>query len=166
MSMKKKKRKKRNVRREIAKRLYKDPTKVTFQNKSKALIEAGYSKNYANTDGERILDDIDYNDADYARFETFIADIPQISSLVKKKLQELATSDSISAKDYSNLLRHIEILAKALGVLKQVVEKREQIIKIDMPQAIVEAEYKHLQKRRREKEDNNDGDKQERMGET
>jgi len=141
-------RKKKNIRREIAKRLYVDPESDTFLNKSKSLIKAGYKKSTALDRGSEMLGDIEFTPIDYAKFDTFFNNLPQIDDIVQQKLDILRNTGKINAKDFANLLRYYELAAKLAGLLKDKLEKTTKIIKIEIPREIVEKEYQ----RREEKE--------------
>lgn len=122
-----------NLRRDLARRSYLDPKSSTFLKKSKSLQKAGFEKSYADTGGMKLLDNSNFTDAQLVKLEPLIADLPQLVTLARKKLQQLADSEKISAKDYSVMLRHIELLLKAAGILKQVIEKRELHVSVTIP---------------------------------
>lgn len=127
------KKKRVNLRRELAKKAYLDPESSTFLKKGKSVLKAGYSEAVAKHDAGKILDNSNFTDAQLVKLEPLIADLPQLVTLARKKLQQLAGSDKISAKDYSVMLRHIELLLKAAGILKQVIEKRELHVNVTIP---------------------------------
>ena len=135
MSTKQKKprKKKRNLRHELAKKKYIDPTSDTFLNKSKTLQAIGYSKNYANTDGERILDSSNYTDFELLKLDPFISQFPQIISNLQKKLDLIGSSKNITAKDYTALLKHTELIAKCAGIIKERIETKSVNVNIDIP---------------------------------
>ncbi|MEA1963605.1 MAG: hypothetical protein U9O41_00495 [Candidatus Aerophobetes bacterium] len=138
---------KRNLRSEIAKKAYLDPKSSTFLNKTQSLIQAGYSEKYARSKGMKLLDNTKFTDTDLASFEPLVQGLPKLVALTNKKMEQLAQSDSISAKDYSAMLRHIELIAKCAGILKERIEKTERVIKIEMPKEIVESEHKRIRER-------------------
>jgi len=129
----KKRKKRKNIRQKLAIKKYIDPKSDTFLNKSKSLQETGYTKSYAETKGQKILDKISIEDIDLHQFDAFIKDIPKLSKIIKKKLTQLASSDNIKAKDYANIIRHVELLAKFAGIIKQTIEKKSINVNIDIP---------------------------------
>jgi len=124
---------KKNIKQELAKKAYLDPKSPTFMNKTKSMITAGYSKTYAEHDGWKLLDNSKFTDTDLANFKPLVQGLPKLVDLTNKKLEQLADSDSISAKDYSAMLKHIELIAKCAGILKQTIEKRVETIHIGIP---------------------------------
>ena len=120
--------KKKNIKQEIAKKAYLNPTSPTFMNKTKSMIAAGYSKTYAEHRGWKLLDNTDFTDADLVNFKPLVQGLPKLVALTNKKMEQLATSDKISAKDYSAMLKHIELIAKCAGILKERIEKTERVI--------------------------------------
>lgn len=133
--VKRRKRKKRkvNIKQKLAIKKYIDPKSGTFLNKSKSMQEVGYSKNYADKQSSKILDNISVTDIDLSKFDTFINDIPQLSIIIKKKLEQLLLSDDIKAKDYANIIRHVELLAKFAGIIKNITENKSINVNIDIP---------------------------------
>lgn len=130
---KKIKKRKVNIKQKLAIKKYIDPKSDTFLNKSQSLQSVGYTKGYAKADGIKILDNISTTDIDLQRFDTFISDIPKLSEIIKKKLSQLFKSKDIKAKDYANIIRHVELLAKFAGIIKNVVEKKSINVNIDIP---------------------------------
>ena len=133
MSKSKPKKKRANLRREIAKKSYLDPGSSTFLNKTKSLKKAGFSKNAAEHKQGELLANSNFTDAELVKLEPLIADLPQLCELCKKKLHQLAASDKIGAKDYAVMLKHIELLLKAAGVMKTYIEKRELVVNVTIP---------------------------------
>lgn len=129
----KKRKKRKNIKQKLAKKKYISPKSDTFLNKSQSLQAVGYSKEYAETKGQKILDKINLTDINLSEFDTFIKDIPSLSSLLKQKINQLALSDNIKAKDYANIIRHVELLAKFAGIIKQTIEKKSINVNIDIP---------------------------------
>ena len=130
--IKKRKRKKVNIRHKLAIKKYIDPKSDTFLERSKSLQKAGYSKGYANNKSVEILSGISITDINLHEFNTFINDIPDLSSIIKRKIKQLKKGD-IKAKDYANIIRHIELLAKFAGIIKQTIEKKSINVNIDIP---------------------------------
>ena len=124
---------KQNIRRELAKSNYLDPKSSSFLNRKKSMVKAGYSENYAEVFGGKVLDNIKLTDTDLANFQSFVQDLPGLIGLCRQKMEQLAQSDNISAKDYSAVLRHIELIAKFAGVMKQTIEKREMVVNVTVP---------------------------------
>jgi len=137
--------KRKNLRRELAERLYKDPKSNTYLNKTRSLIKAGYSPNYVKNELGSLMGDINFTDKDYTNFKTFIGLIPQIDMLMRKKMDELTESDTISAKDFSNLINLLEKLAKMSGIMKHIIEKRELKVIITAPADILKWEELKLE---------------------
>lgn len=125
--------KKKNIKQELAKKAYLDPKSPTFMNKTKSMITTGYSKTYAEHRGWELLDNSSFTDTDLANFKPLVEGLPKLVALTNKKLEQLAESNSISAKDYSAMLKHIELIAKCAGILKQTIEKRVETIHIGIP---------------------------------
>ncbi len=130
--IKKRKKRKKNIKKEIAEKNYISPGSDTFLNKKQSMIKAGYSDNYAKTDGNKLLDSISLSDINLHEFNTFINDIPSLSSIIRKKLKELDKGD-MKAKDFANIIRYLELLAKFAGIIKNVVEKKSINVNIDIP---------------------------------
>lgn len=136
----KKKKERINPRKILAQKLYKDPKSITYLKATESLRRAGYSEKTAIARQSDILGDINFTDADYTDFKTFIGLIPQIDTLMRKKMNELSKSDTISAKDFSNLINLLEKLAKMSGIMKHIIEKRELKVIITAPADILEWE--------------------------
>jgi len=128
----KKRKKRKNIKKELAEKNYISPGSNTFLNKKQSMISAGYSENYAKTDGNKLLDNISLTDINLNEFNTFIADIPSLSSIIKKRLSELE-KDTMKAKDFANIIRYLELLAKFAGIIKQTIEKKSINVNIDIP---------------------------------
>jgi len=128
----KKRKKRKNIKKEIAEKNYISPRSNTFLNKKQSMIRAGYSENYAKTDGNKLLDNISLTDINLSEFDTFISDIPSLSSIIKKRLKELKKGD-MKAKDFANIIRYLELLAKFAGIIKQTIEKKSINVNIDIP---------------------------------
>jgi len=124
---------KKNLKKELAIKLFTDPNSPSFLNKSKSLRGAGYSDLYAHGRGMKMFDNTNLTDTDYGKFQPLVDDIPNLISVFTKKTQELLASETISAKDYTAALRELEIIAKLLGLLTQRVEKREVIVHVTIP---------------------------------
>jgi len=127
---------KKNIKQELAKKAYLDPKSPTFMNKTKSMIAAGYSKSYAEHRGWELLDNSSFTDTDLANFKPLVEGLPKLVALTNKKLEQLAESNSISAKDYSAMLKHIELIAKCAGILKQTIEKKVAVVNIGIPRQI------------------------------
>ena len=128
----KKRKRKKNIKQELAKKKYIDPKSDTFLERSKSLQSVGYSKGYANNKSVEILSGISLTDINLHEFNTFINDIPDLSSIIKRKIKQLKKGD-IKAKDYANIIRHIELLAKFAGIIKNITEKKSINVNIDIP---------------------------------
>ena len=96
------------------------------------LKKIGYSKTYSETDGVKLLDNISIEDINLNEFNTFLQDIPSLSSIIRTKLSELDKGD-MKAKDFANIIRYLELLAKFAGIIKNVVEKKSINVNIDIP---------------------------------
>ena len=128
----KKIKKRKNIKQKLAKKKYISPKSDTFLNKSQSLQSVGYSKEYAETKGQKILDNISITDINLNEFNTFIADIPSLSSIIKKRLSELE-KDTMKAKDFANIIRYLELLAKFAGIIKNITENKSINVNIDIP---------------------------------
>lgn len=124
---------KKNLKKELAIKLFTDPDSPSFLNKSKSLRGAGYSEMYAHGRGMKMFDNINLADKDYGKLQPLIDDLPNLVSVFSKKTQQMLKDKVISAKDYSAALRQLEIVAKLLGILTTRVEKRETIVKVTIP---------------------------------
>lgn len=122
-----------NIRREIAEGVFVDPKSPSFLNKTQSMIEAGYSESYAKVYGGKVLENINLTDKALKNFETFAEQLPDLVRVTKRKIQQLAKDNKISAKDYSAVLRQIELIAKFAGILKQSFERREVLVKVSIP---------------------------------
>ena len=122
-----------NARKELAKQAYLSPESPTFGNKSASLRKAGYSASYSEHFGSKVLVDIELTDEDVNNFREFVQEVPNVIAVMKKKRKQLEESNTVSAKDYTNFLRQIELTARLAGMFKETIEKREQIIKIEVP---------------------------------
>ena len=127
------KKKRANLRKDLAVKKYLDPKSDTFGSKVKSMLEAGYSESMAKHQASEVLSEGNFTDTQLAKLEPLIADLPPLCLLCKKKLLELASGERISAKDYAVMLKHIELLLKAAGILKQVIEKRELHVNVIIP---------------------------------
>ena len=125
--------KKVNIKQKLAIKKYIDPKSDTFLNKSKSLQAVGYTKGYSKADGIKILDKISTTDIDLQQFDTFISDIPKLSKIIKKRLSQLVKNKDMKAKDFANIIRYLELLAKFAGIIKNVVEKKSINVNIDIP---------------------------------
>lgn len=130
-----------NKRKDLAKSNYLNPKSSTFGNRAASLRKAGYSNTYAEHFGSKILADIELTDEDIANFKGFVEDLPELVAVTRQKIKQLKKSDNISAKDYSAVLRHIELISRFAGVFKNVIQKKVEIIKIEIPKEIVDKEY-------------------------
>jgi len=128
----KRKKKKVNIKQKLAIKKYIDPKSDTFLKKGDSLKAVGYSKDYAEHKGSIITDNISIDDINLNEFNTFIADIPSLSSIIKKRLSELQ-KDTMKAKDFANIIRYLELLAKFAGIIKQTIEKKSINVNIDIP---------------------------------
>ena len=128
-----KKKRSKSPRRQLAERLYKDPRSDTFLKKGKSLIKAGYKESTALDRSADLLGSINFTDADYAVFRTFIKLVPRIDVLMSKKMDKMDQSGDISAKDFANLINLLERIAKLSGLMKNVVDKRVQIVNVGIP---------------------------------
>lgn len=128
----KRRKRKKNIKKELAEKNYISPRSSTFLNKKQSMIKAGYSKNYAMTDGNKLLDNISLTDINLNEFNTFLQDIPSLSSIIRTKLSELDKGE-MKAKDFANIIRYLELLAKFAGIIKQTIEKKSINVNIDIP---------------------------------
>jgi len=124
---------KKNLKQELAIKLFTDPNSPSFLNKSASIRGAGYSELYAHGRGMKMFDNINLTDRDYGKLQPLIEDIPNLVTVFTKKTQQMIDADLISAKDYSAALRQLEIVAKLLGVLTERVERRETIVRVTVP---------------------------------
>jgi len=137
--------KRKNLRRELAEKLYKDPKSNSYLIKSKSLKEAGYSKVVAEHDASKILGDINFTDEDYANFLVLNKDLPKLVDITQLKIKQLLKSKVVTAKDYVAVLKHIELIAKLAGKLKHIIEKRELKVIITAPADIIKWEELKLE---------------------
>jgi len=128
----KKYKKKVNIKQKLAIKKYIDPKSDTFLKKGNSLKAVGYSKDYAEHKGSIITDNISITDINLKQFDTFIKHIPSLSTIIKKRLKELKKGD-MKAKDFANIIRYLELLAKFAGIIKNVVEKKSINVNIDIP---------------------------------
>ena len=135
MSVKQKKlRKKRNnLRQELARRMYLDPTSDTFLKKSQTLRKVGYSKKTAEHKGSEILRSSSFTASQLSKLDPFISQFPQVLENLQKKLDIIGKSKNITAKDYTALLKHTELIAKCAGLIKQSIETKSVSVNIDIP---------------------------------
>jgi len=70
--MKRDKKKRLNLRKEIAKKAYLDPESSTFLSKTKSLKKAGYSKTVAEHKQGELLADSNFTDAQLVKLEPLI----------------------------------------------------------------------------------------------
>jgi len=141
---KKKRKKQKNIRREIAVRNYIDPESNTFLKKTKSLMEAGYSNKYARNFGGQILAEVNYTDIlpdSVENPQEFAKRCYNVLLKLTKELEDAPKLTEVSAKYIAEIRRTLELLAKMFGMMKPEV-KEERIIKIEIPKEIVEAEYK------------------------
>ena len=131
--MSKIKTKRRNLRQELAKKIYLDPTSDTFLNKSQTLQKIGYSESYAETKGQKILESSSITPSQLAKLDPFISQFPQLVENLQKKLDIIGTSKNITAKDYTVMLKHTELIAKCAGLIKQSFESKSINVNIDIP---------------------------------
>ncbi len=130
---KKIKKKRRNLKHELAKEKYLDPASDTFLKKGKSLEAVGYSKDYAKNIGGETLAISSITNAELAKLDPFIRQFPQLVENLQKKLDIIGQSKTITAKDYTAMLKHTELIAKCAGIIKQSVENRTVNINIDIP---------------------------------
>jgi len=124
---------KRSPRLDTAIKLYLDPGSETFGNKAQSIMKAGYAEATARHDASELLSDTNFTRKDLTKIETFLAQDPQIDELLKAKLQQLKAKGEISAKDYSNLIRHKQLVLDAQGILKKYVESRHLSVNVTIP---------------------------------
>lgn len=130
--MKTKKRSK-SPRRQLAEKLYKDPSSETYLHKEKSVLKAGYSPTVARHDTSQVLSDVNFTDTDLEEFKSFAQQESKVDQLLWRKLEQLAKEDKISAKDYANLLHQKELDAKLKGKLINLIEKKVAVINIGIP---------------------------------
>ena len=131
-----KKKRSKSPRRVLAEKLYKDPKSETYLSKEKSVLKAGYSPATARHNSGQVLANVNFTDAEYAKIRPFLAHLPLICSNLEKVLQQIANSESITAKMYNNLLKHFEQISKVAGWSKQIIEKKVAIVNIGMPRQI------------------------------
>lgn len=122
-----------SLRRKIATKSYLDPKSNTFLHKRKSIEKAGYSEAVAVHDASKILSESNFTDADYRKIELYVSDLPQIQSLLSQVHKELKASGTISAKSHANLIKELEMKAKMLGIMKNIIEKRELVVNVTIP---------------------------------
>ena len=127
------KKKEMSLRRKIATKSYLDPKSNTFLHKRKSIEKAGYSEAVAMHDASKILSERNFTDADYRKIELYVSDLPQIQSLLSQVHKELKASGTISAKSHANLIKELEMKAKMLGIMKNIIEKRELVVNVTIP---------------------------------
>ncbi len=130
---KKIKKKRRNLRQELARKKYLDPESDTFLNKSQTLQKIGYSEKVAEHDGWKILETSSITDSELSKLDPLIRQFPQLVENLQKKLDIIGKSKNITAKDYTAMLKHTELIAKCAGIIKQSVEHKTMNINIDIP---------------------------------
>lgn len=128
----KKYKKKVNIKQKLAIKKYIDPKSSTFLKKGDSLKAVGYSNNYADKQSSKILDKISIEDVNLHEFQAFLDDIPSLSSIIRTKLTELDKGD-MKAKDFANIIRYLELLAKFAGIIKNITEKKSINVNIDIP---------------------------------
>ena len=124
------------IRKELAKESYLNPQSSTFGNKAASLRKAGYSASYAESFGSKVLADVEVSDNVIASFKEFVEDLPNLLEVTKKKIKQLIESPNISAKDYSAVLKQIEMVAGWAGMFKKTIEKRVETVMIGIPRQI------------------------------
>lgn len=137
------KKRKKNLRREIAEHNYIDPESKTYLNMSQSLIKAGYSPKYANTKSGKVLGNINYQDLlpdSVENPQDFAKRCYTVLLKLVTELEETPKLTRISAKYIAEIRRTLELLAKMFGMVEP--EKKEvKVIKIEIPQEIVKQEY-------------------------
>ena len=78
------------------------------------------------------MDNIRIEDINLHEFNAFLDDIPSLSSIIRRKLKELDKGD-MKAKDFANIIRYLELLAKFAGIIKNITEKKSINVNIDIP---------------------------------
>jgi len=68
-----------------------------------------------------------------SKLEPFIAQFPSVVENLQKKLDIISQSKTITAKDYTALLRHTELIAKCAGLLTERIERKSINVNIDIP---------------------------------
>jgi len=126
----------RNIRKELAQQAFLDPKSSTFGNKAASLRKVGYSASYAESFGGKVLANVEVSDKVIASFKEFVEDLPDLLEVTKKKINQLIESDNISAKDYSAVLKHIDMVAGWAGLFKKTIEKRVETVMIGIPKQI------------------------------
>jgi len=121
------------IRKELAKESYLNPQSSTFGNKAASLRKAGYSASYAEGFAGKVLDGVEVSDRVIASFKEFVEDLPDLLKVTKKKINQLLDNPNISAKDYSGVLKQIEMVAGWAGVFKKTIEKRVETVNIGIP---------------------------------
>lgn len=129
----KKKKKRENLKKDLAVSKYVDPKSSTFGSKVKSIIAAGYSESMAKHHPGEIVAESNFTDKDYTKIETYVSDLPQIQSLLTQVHTELKAGGTISAKSHANLIKELEMKAKMLGILKNIIEKRELVVNVTIP---------------------------------
>lgn len=102
--------------------------------KTKSLKVAGYSEKVADHKGWEMLENTNFTDKEYAKIRPFLDHLSLICSNLDKVLQQIASSEAISAKMYNNLLKHFEQISKIAGWSKQIIEKKVAVVNITVPQ--------------------------------
>lgn len=129
----KKPKKRKNLRQELARKKYLDPASDTFLNKSQSLQEVGYSEKTAEHKGWKVLESSSITPTELAKLDPFISQFPQLVENLQKKLDIIGKSKAITAKDYTAMLKHTELIAKCAGLIKQSIEHKSVNVNIDIP---------------------------------
>ena len=137
-------RKKRNIRREIAKKNYIDPDSDSYLNMTRSMIKAGYSDSYSKVYGGRVLEKVNFTDVlpkEVGNPQQFAQKCYNVLLKLVNELESTPKLTKVSAKYIAEIRRTLELLAKMFGMMKPEI-KREEIVKIEIPREIVEEEYR------------------------
>jgi len=122
-----------NIKRQLAKEKYLDPASDTFLKRSKSLQSVGYAEGYANNKSGEMLSGTSITPSQLAKLDPFISQFPQLVENLQKKLDIIGTSKNITAKDYTAMLKHTELIAKCAGLIKESFESKSINVNIDIP---------------------------------
>jgi hypothetical protein len=139
-----KKRKKRtNPRRELAKRYYIDPESDAFLNKSRALMKAGYKKSVAKARCTDYLGDVNFTailPPNIKSPQEFAQKCYSVLLKLVKELEDTPKLTKVSGRHLVMLDRILERLSKMFGMEAPEV-KEQRIVKIEVPKEFLEQEY-------------------------
>lgn len=123
------------IKHEIARKHYLDPTSPGFLNEKKSLMMAGYSENTANSNSGKLWEGADVKDILPDNVKNAKEEMKKWLSLMARWRDRLVQVDDpvkLGSKTFAVVSSYIERLAKIFGMMVERIDKREIRANVDI----------------------------------